>query len=102
MRQSVAGTCGESVTITTRTGLYAIMGIENQDAVNSGVTLVVQVSNTLRNAILGGKYHPGEKLPSEAKLTEAHGVSRTVVREAIAALRADGLVEPRRGAGVFV
>src|SRR5690554_5593541 len=65
-------------------------------------TLVVQVSGSLREAILAGEYKPGDKLPSEARLTEKHGVSRTVVREAIAALRADGLVEPRRGAGVFV
>lgn len=65
-------------------------------------TLVVQVANALRRAILAGEYQIGDKLPSEARLTEVHGVSRTVVREAIAALRSDGLVEPRRGAGVFV
>lgn len=65
-------------------------------------TLVVQVAEALRHAILGGEYKPGDKLPSEARLTETHGVSRTVVREAIAALRSDGLVEPKRGAGVFV
>ena len=35
-------------------------------------------------------------------MTEVFGVSRTVVREAIASLAADGLVEPRQGAGVFV
>ncbi len=70
---------------------------------NSGSqTLVTQVSNVLRQRIKRGEYPPGEKLPSEAKLTNEHGVSRTVVREAIAALRADGLVEPRQGAGVFV
>lgn len=68
----------------------------------AGGTLVVQVANSLREAILAGEYQPGDKLPSEARLTESHGVSRTVVREAIAALRSDGLVEPRRGAGVFV
>lgn len=65
-------------------------------------TLVVQVAEALRRAIQGGEYKPGDKLPSEARLTETHGVSRTVVREAIAALRSDGLVEPKRGAGVFV
>jgi len=75
--------------------------IENNGTGRSG-TLVVQVSETLRNAIRAGDFKPGDKLPSEARLTETHGVSRTVVREAIAALRADGLVEPRRGAGVFV
>lgn len=65
-------------------------------------TLVTQVSDTIRQQILTGAYTPGSRLPSEARLTESHGVSRTVVREAIAALRADGLVEPRQGAGVFV
>lgn len=65
-------------------------------------TLVSRVSDSLRNDILNGIYHPGDKLPSEAQLTQAHGVSRTVVREAVAALRSDGLVEARQGAGVFV
>lgn len=68
----------------------------------SAESLVTRVSAALRQAILGGVFRPGEKLPSEARLTEAHGVSRTVIREAIAALRADGLVEARQGAGVFV
>jgi DNA-binding FadR family transcriptional regulator len=35
-------------------------------------------------------------------MTETFGVSRTVIREALASLAADGLVEPRQGAGVFV
>ncbi len=65
-------------------------------------SLVSVVSGRLRERILGGALKAGDKLPSEARLTEAFGVSRTVVREAIAALRADGLVEPRQGAGVFV
>lgn len=65
-------------------------------------SLVATVSRALRDEILGGRRMPGEKLPSEAGLTERFGVSRTVVREAIAALRADGLVEARHGVGVFV
>ncbi len=64
--------------------------------------LVVKVSHELRQAIQSGSFLPGTKLPSEAKLTQNFGVSRTVIREAIAALRADGLVEARQGAGVFV
>jgi DNA-binding FadR family transcriptional regulator len=63
---------------------------------------VSQVSDALRQSILQGDYTPGDKLPSEAQLTEAHGVSRTVVREAVAALRSDGLIEARKGAGIFV
>lgn len=65
-------------------------------------TLVSQVADKLREAILAGEFAVGRKLPSEAQLTTAYGVSRTVIREAIAALRSDGLVEPRQGAGVFV
>jgi len=65
-------------------------------------TLVGQVAKSLREAVTSGPYKPGDKLPSEASIATSHGVSRTVVREAIAALRSDGLVEPRRGAGVFV
>jgi GntR family transcriptional repressor for pyruvate dehydrogenase complex len=67
-----------------------------------GQTLVVQMRDALRSQIAAGLFKPGDRLPSEAKLTQEYGVSRTVVREAIAALRADALVEPRRGAGVFV
>ena len=44
----------------------------------------------------------GQKLPTESQLTETFGVSRTVIREAMATLAADGLVESRQGAGVFV
>lgn len=64
--------------------------------------LVVRVSGDLRQSIQSGEFLPGAKLPSESQLTKAFGVSRTVVREAIAALRADGLVEAKQGAGVFV
>ncbi|WP_323012812.1 FadR/GntR family transcriptional regulator [Devosia sp.] len=71
----------------------------NQDR---GTTLVAQVSSQLREMIVADALKPGDKLPSEARIAETYGVSRTVVREAIAALRADGLVEPRRGAGVFI
>lgn len=65
-------------------------------------TLTRHVHDTLKEGILGGNPAPGEKLPSEAQLIERFKVSRTVVREAIAHLREEGLVDPRRGAGVFV
>ena len=64
--------------------------------------LAAHIIETLRDEITAGTVAPGEKLPSEAKLSERFEVSRTVVREAIAGLRADGLVIPRQGAGVFV
>ena len=64
--------------------------------------LVGTVSAQLREVIVRGELKPGDKLPSEAGLTKRFGVSRTVIREAIASLRADGLVEARHGVGVFV
>lgn len=64
--------------------------------------LVVTLVQSLRTQIERGDYKPGARLPSEARLTEEFGVSRTVVREALASLRADGLVDSRQGAGVFV
>lgn len=60
------------------------------------------VSHTLRGQIVAGDFSVGEKLPTESRMTEIFGVSRTVIREAIATLAADGLVEARHGAGVFV
>jgi DNA-binding FadR family transcriptional regulator len=44
----------------------------------------------------------GDRLPSEARLAEMFGMSRTIVREALARLASDGITEPRRGAGSFV
>jgi DNA-binding FadR family transcriptional regulator len=61
-----------------------------------------RVVSTLRSQIVSGRIRPGQKLPTEHQMTESFGVSRTVIREAIASLSADGLVEPRQGAGVFV
>lgn len=60
------------------------------------------VIDTMRQRIAAGDYGARGKLPTENQMTGIFGVSRTVVREAIAALAADGLVQSRQGAGVFV
>jgi DNA-binding FadR family transcriptional regulator len=56
----------------------------------------------LADDITSGKIAPGSRLPTEQELIAATGVSRTVVREAVAALRAEGLVVTRQGVGAFV
>jgi DNA-binding FadR family transcriptional regulator len=56
----------------------------------------------LSDDIKSGRFAPGARLPTEAALTRAARVSRTVVREAVAALRAEGLVITRQGVGAFV
>jgi len=56
----------------------------------------------LTDDITSGKIPPGSRLPTEQEMIAATGVSRTVVREAVAALRAEGLVVTRQGVGAFV
>lgn len=61
-----------------------------------------QIAEQIAAHIAGAKLAPGAKLPTEQEMVAGMGVSRTVVREAVAALRADGLVVTRQGAGAFV
>jgi DNA-binding FadR family transcriptional regulator len=63
--------------------------------------LSARVIEALRADIESGKVPGGKRLPTENELAETFGVSRTVVREAVAALASDGLVEARQGAGMF-
>lgn len=44
----------------------------------------------------------GDRLPSESRLADMFGISRTIVREALVRLTADGITEARRGAGSFI
>ena len=64
--------------------------------------LTDELVSRLGEEILSGKLAPNDRLPTEQEMIAAFGVSRTVVREAISALRSEGLVVSRQGAGVFV
>jgi DNA-binding FadR family transcriptional regulator len=66
------------------------------------LTLAQRVVAGHKDKILAGDLAPGAKLPSEAELIEEYAVSRTVVREAVTRLRAEGLVETHQGRGSFV
>lgn len=65
-------------------------------------SLSQQLLDVLADRIKQGELKPGERFPTEVELIEQYAVSRTVVREAIASLKADGLVETRHGIGTFV
>lgn len=56
------------------------------------------VTESIRNAILAGRFHPGDRLP-ERELCEMTGVSRTLVREALRQLETERLIKviPHRG-----
>ncbi len=64
--------------------------------------LTREIAERIARDITAGKLRPGARLPTEQQMVVALGVSRTTVREAVAALRADGLVVTRQGAGAFV
>jgi GntR family transcriptional regulator, transcriptional repressor for pyruvate dehydrogenase complex len=61
-----------------------------------------QVAEAMLATILARDLRPGDPLPSERELGEQYGVSRTVVREAVRALAARGMVDARAGRGLAV
>jgi DNA-binding FadR family transcriptional regulator len=65
-------------------------------------SLSAQLVAELRELIARGTFAPRDKLPSENELIRRYAVSRTVVREAISGLRADGILVTRQGVGAFV
>jgi DNA-binding GntR family transcriptional regulator len=60
-----------------------------------------QVTSQLRRAIVHGAFAPGERL-NESKIAREMGISRGPLREAIAALREEGLLNSTHGRGSFV
>jgi GntR family transcriptional regulator, transcriptional repressor for pyruvate dehydrogenase complex len=69
---------------------------------NAPRRLTAELVARLTADITSGKLAPGTQLPTEQEMIAATGVSRTVIREAVAALRADRLVVTRQGVGAFV
>ena len=57
-----------------------------------------KVAEDIKAAIAQGAYAAGTRLPSESELAERYSVSRGTIRQAFAALRADGVIASRRGA----
>jgi len=60
------------------------------------------IAEQLLEAIVAGRFREGDILPSERELGDQFGVSRTVVREAVRALVAKGVIEVRSGSGLRV
>lgn len=64
--------------------------------------LTDKLAALLMQRIEAGELAPDQRLPTEQKLSEQFGVSRTVVREAVSRLKSIGMLTSRQGAGVFV
>ena len=69
---------------------------------NDARSLIDQVADGIREAIVRGYYGPGETIPSARELESALGVSRIVPKIALARLAADGYLVSRHGVRMFV
>ena len=65
-------------------------------------SLVDTVVSAIRREIIDGRLPAESKIPTEHQLAEQLNVSRSVVREAISQLKADGVLIIRPGSGSFV
>ncbi|MCB1496252.1 MAG: FadR family transcriptional regulator [Bauldia sp.] len=61
-----------------------------------------RIVEAIRDDVEAGRVSPGDRLPTEAALSAAFDVSRTVIREAVSRLQTEGIVVSRRGSGVYV
>ena len=61
-----------------------------------------RIANEILQQVTDGALQPGDALPTETALAQAFGVSRNVVREAIARLRSDGVIDTKQGRGAVV
>jgi GntR family transcriptional repressor for pyruvate dehydrogenase complex len=93
-RQAPSSTPAKDASQRQRSKLLAPLGPSR--------SLSEEVTDRLAEQIISGELAAGAKLPSEQEMMTGMGVSRTVVREAVAALRARGLVITRHGVGAFV
>jgi GntR family transcriptional regulator len=69
---------------------------------DSGIPLYAQVRDALKRQIVGQSIAAGEHLPGELELQETFGVSRSVIRQALAELADTGLIRRQRGRGSVV
>ena len=71
-------------------------------AADSAAPLYIQVAGRVRQEIDRGSFAPGGWLPSEPALARTFGISRGTLRQALAALARQGVVETVPGRGTLV
>ncbi|GGJ93895.1 hypothetical protein GCM10007063_15550 [Lentibacillus kapialis] len=72
------------------------------DKMNVNGTISSEIVRMIKDNLLNGTLKPGDKLPTEKELMEQIGVSRTPVREAVKTLEAIGVIQIKRGEGMFI
>ncbi|MEM7798043.1 MAG: GntR family transcriptional regulator [Chloroflexota bacterium] len=66
------------------------------------IPLYIQIAEGILDQIQSGAFSPGDRIQPERELSEALGVNRRTVREALRVLEAEGLIERKQGVGTFV
>lgn len=74
----------------------------SMEKINQNKTISSEIVLIIKDNLLNGTLKPGDKLPTEKELMEQLGVSRTPVREAIKILEAIGVIQIKRGEGMFI
>jgi DNA-binding FadR family transcriptional regulator/uncharacterized protein YgbK (DUF1537 family) len=64
--------------------------------------IVKEVTRRLMDYLLSGTLNPGDKIPAERQLSEALGIGRSTLREALKTLTVLGLLEVRQGDGTYL
>lgn len=80
----------------------ALLKKKPASTLRADANLTDRVAEMLVEEITGGHYVVGEVLPPEQIIAERLGVSRTVLREAVSRLKAEGLVQSKQGIGLTV
>ena len=78
------------------------MSNEMFSKIGSGLTLSQKIERRIEEAIREKKLLPGSKLPTEKELCAQFAVSRTALREALRRLSARGLIDIRKGSGMYI
>lgn len=83
---------------------FALLDVDPAAVIDkdSPVPLHYQLELFLRQALDDGRILPGQTLPTELELQEFFGLSRTPIRQALARLSADGLIDRKRSHGTIV
>lgn len=94
-----------TVSLDTVTGARRRSGAEwlvGQIDRSSPVPFYYQLQEILKRELEGGRWEPGDLLPSEAEFAASVGISRTVIRKALDVLEGDGQICRVKGKGAVV
>ena len=70
--------------------------------IDSNIPLYVQIKNIIKQEIVQGSLHYGERIPTELDLIDTYKVSRITIRKAISELVKENVLIKQQGKGTFV